>query len=632
MVTRQEYEFPAITELPERLLPPQHPPDLHRRARRRNCFATASACETSCGRVTTRTRCRVGRIPRAGGRPVRRGARRRARADRRRQRDPGLEPLMTGVLDGLTGPRPLVGHLAARWRRCCWPTTAPTVTKIEPPGGDPFARALGLRVWQRGKSATTVGRSDVDDGQRDRVPGPGGRRRRRGRELLAGHDDALGIDYETLLGRNPRLVYCSITGYGSTARTPTARRYDALVAARTGHQLEARGVVGGTIARLAGAEGIMPGVEAPDGCWDGADRRRARCSPGSRGSAWPPAYLATLAISAALRARELTGRGQRVADVAAPGRAGHDARRVAAGRAARGTPTTRRWIIDPRAPQGLLPLRRRYAGSTTGSPLPGFVLGAIAGRPPRRSPRGRESPRARSCASASHPEDMILLHHYTPLMAEAVAALPVRRVGRAERGEVGVPVQPVRSPEEALLDPLLVADGCVVEVDDPELGAGPPGRAGVPTVEHECDRARGRGGAGDSTPTRSWPGSAWTPTARGRDAAGLSRWARRSTASSCSTSAWPSPGRSAPSCSPISAPTVIKVSTAHRRLLDDQPHRDVLQPGQAQRRHRPQGAPRASPSSTAWSSGPTSSSTTCATTPPSASASTTSRSAPSTRA
>ena len=37
--------------------------------------------------------------------------------------------------------------------------------------------------------------------------------------------------------------------------------------------------------------------------------------------------------------------------------------------------------------------------------------------------------------------------------------------------DVGVPLQMVRSPEEALRDELLVADGCVVEVDDPELGA-----------------------------------------------------------------------------------------------------------------------------------------------------------------
>ena len=34
----------------------------------------------------------------------------------------------------------------------------------------------------------------------------------------------------------------------------------------------------------------------------------------------------------------------------------------------------------------------------------------------------------------------------------------------------GVTIQTVRSPEAALADPLLVADGCVTEIDDPELG------------------------------------------------------------------------------------------------------------------------------------------------------------------
>ena len=34
----------------------------------------------------------------------------------------------------------------------------------------------------------------------------------------------------------------------------------------------------------------------------------------------------------------------------------------------------------------------------------------------------------------------------------------------------GMTIQAVRPPEEALCDPLFLADGCVVEIDDPELG------------------------------------------------------------------------------------------------------------------------------------------------------------------
>jgi crotonobetainyl-CoA:carnitine CoA-transferase CaiB-like acyl-CoA transferase len=63
----------------------------------------------------------------------------------------------------------------------------------------------------------------------------------------------------------------------------------------------------------------------------------------------------------------------------------------------------------------------------------------------------------------------VVLHAYQDQLAEAVAEYTATEwVDLA--GQVGVPVQLVRSPEEALLDPLLVADGCVVEVDDPETG------------------------------------------------------------------------------------------------------------------------------------------------------------------
>src|ERR1700751_6108438 len=66
-------------------------------------------------------------------------------------------------------------------------------------------------------------------------------------------------------------------------------------------------------------------------------------------------------------------------------------------------------------------------------------------------------------------EDMVILHAYQAQMEEAVARYPADR-WRDLAARVGVPVQTVRSPEEALLDPLLVADGCATEIDDPEGG------------------------------------------------------------------------------------------------------------------------------------------------------------------
>ncbi len=142
------------------------------------------------------------------------------------------------------------------------------VTKIEPPGGDPFRSLSGARVWHRGKRSAVLDLpaerdvllalvADADVLLESYAPGT---------------TERLGIDYETLRAHNPGLVYCSITGYGRDTRHADRPAYDALVAARTGMQWEQRGWRGGTIARMAGGAPNLPELEAPDGCWDGTDR------------------------------------------------------------------------------------------------------------------------------------------------------------------------------------------------------------------------------------------------------------------------------------------------------------------------------------------------------------------------
>ena len=81
-----------------------------------------------------------------------------------------------------------------------------------------------------------------------------------------------GLDHATLRERNPRLVQCSITGYGDHGRHADRPAIDALVAARTGHQWESRGVEGGTIARLAGIPAAFPDLETPPECQVAAPR------------------------------------------------------------------------------------------------------------------------------------------------------------------------------------------------------------------------------------------------------------------------------------------------------------------------------------------------------------------------
>jgi crotonobetainyl-CoA:carnitine CoA-transferase CaiB-like acyl-CoA transferase len=96
----------------------------------------------------------------------------------------------------------------------------------------------------------------------------------------------LGVDYETLAARNPRLVYCSITGYGQDG---PYRDY-------VGHDLNYLGYAG--VLNYLGEEGrapIVPGVQIAD------------IGGGS--------LMAAVGILSALLAREQTGRGQSI-DVA----------------------------------------------------------------------------------------------------------------------------------------------------------------------------------------------------------------------------------------------------------------------------------------------------------------------------
>ena len=116
------------------------------------------------------------------------------------------------------------------------------------------ARSAVRRCGTAGSAARCFDPDDAD-GSRARRRTRVARRRAR-RELRTRHRRALGIDHDTLLARNPRLVYCSITAYGDDGAHADRPAVDALVAARTGHQWESRGVPGGTLARLAGSRRV----------------------------------------------------------------------------------------------------------------------------------------------------------------------------------------------------------------------------------------------------------------------------------------------------------------------------------------------------------------------------------------
>lgn len=337
-----------------------------------------------------------------------------------------------------------------------------SVTKIEPPAGDPWSGLSGYRVWNRGKRNAVLDLKDQQD--RQRLLALAARADILLESYAPGTAERLGVDYATLSALNPRLVYCSITGYGNDGPDADRPGLDALVAARTGQQWEVRGTVGGTIGRLSGTPGMMPGLEAPQGCWVGPDRD----GPLFTGVPWVSlgtAYIATVGVNAALRARALTGRGQRVSASLLHGALATTVGPWVMAEKA-DTPNFETWVIEPRAPKGFF---RTSDGRWTHHwvPLPEFIINASANG--MQATPDVAAPKDASLRVSPMPEDMIVLHAYQDQLAEAVAKYTAAEwVDLA--GRVGVPVQMVRSPEEALLDPLLVADGCVVEVDDPEVG------------------------------------------------------------------------------------------------------------------------------------------------------------------
>ncbi|KAA9156341.1 CoA transferase [Amycolatopsis acidicola] len=333
------------------------------------------------------------------------------------------------------------------------------VIRIDLPG-DPFAGLSGYRVWHRGKRRATLDPvSDVDEI----------------RALIATADVLVetfeeapsGLDAVSLAALNPRLVHCSITGYGDAAAHRGRPAVDSLVAARTGLHWEARGVPGTTIGALSGRVDPLADLETGPVTAVGPDR----AGPMFTGIPWASnaaAYLATIAVAGALRAREVCGRGQHVATSLVQGVLCSTA--IAWQRAE--DPDSESylgWTTDPRAPKGFY---RASDGRWIQQwvQLPSFMLGVSEGDELAVPHRGGVSPKDADLRIATDYTDMVLLHHFHPQMEAAAARFPAADWERVA-AEAGVPFEIVRPPEEALLDPALLDDGCVVELPDPDHGA-----------------------------------------------------------------------------------------------------------------------------------------------------------------
>ena len=154
------------------------------------------------------------------------------------------------------------------------------VIKIEPPGGDPFRFQPAWISWNRGKKGIVLDLG-TEEGREQAI-------------RLAGEADVLvesfrpgdmadwGLAYDDLSQLYPRLIYCSITGFGQKGPLRRVKGYEGVVAAKAGRMLNMQG---------------QPNREGPV------------YSAVQTGS-WHASQAAVRGIIGSLRVRNLCGRGQ----------------------------------------------------------------------------------------------------------------------------------------------------------------------------------------------------------------------------------------------------------------------------------------------------------------------------------
>ena len=153
------------------------------------------------------------------------------------------------------------------------------VIKVEPPGGDPFRFQPAWISWNRGKKGIELDLG-TDEGREQAI-------------RLAGEADVLvesfrpgdmaawGLSYDDLSKLYPRLVYCSITGFGQKGPLRRVKGYEGLVAAKAGRMLNMEGQpnregpvysavpTGGWHASQAAVRGIIGALRVRDQCGRG---------------------------------------------------------------------------------------------------------------------------------------------------------------------------------------------------------------------------------------------------------------------------------------------------------------------------------------------------------------------------
>jgi crotonobetainyl-CoA:carnitine CoA-transferase CaiB-like acyl-CoA transferase len=334
------------------------------------------------------------------------------------------------------------------------------VTRILSPKGDQFASMAGYRVWQRAKDSLTLDLKNK--AERERFYAKVDSADVLVETFKPGVTKKLAIDYATLKARNPGLIYLSITGYGKDTRDAHRPAYDALVAARIGLQYEIRGWPEGAANHMNGQPGFMPELQLPYEWLQGPPRS----GPMFTASFWPSLgafFAASVAVNAALRVRGLTGKGQLVETSLLQGAmAGAWANWLRAERIGRDS-GMHSWIWCSRAPQGHY---KCADGKWIHNWLPNyrFLLGAASGEDPRTLDPKTDPDRISGAI-----EDLVIMAGVQEEVIGGVARHDSDFWVNAG-AQANIPLQICRPVEEGLNDPLLLSDGCVVELNDPELG------------------------------------------------------------------------------------------------------------------------------------------------------------------
>ena len=356
------------------------------------------------------------------------------------------------------------------------------VIKVEPPGGDPFRFQPAWISWNRGKKGveldlgTTEGRAHAIElvGAADVLV----------ESFRPGDMADWGLAYDTLSQRYPRLIYCSITGFGQKGPLARVKGYEGVVAAKAGRMLNLQG---------------QPNRDGPV------------FSAVPTGS-WHASQAALRGIIAALRVRDVCGRGQWVQTSIVQSLASPHDNNVGDGglvnvqmrrrdpkfaRAPRGRGESSIGYIPVRTKDGVWLQHANQRVPHIQGHLKAIGLGHLL-----------EDERFTRVPAINSENRELLRREILKAQLEKTADEWMEIY--LQDGEIAA--EPYRNSIQAMDHPAVLANGTVATIDDPRVG---PLRTLAPLVE-----LHGHAGRAERTRARHWTAhfrSAGTPAAPGRE-------------------------------------------------------------------------------------------------------------------